>query len=274
VKYRRLVELAIRHAAYPAGRCSDLQITPSSSSSGTRALQRHRMLARSTPTGLVIAAQVSDDGPKVPFGNDLTLSFDLRVLDANFTRLTKLTSWSGIAAPTYRSTDPASGVLSLQAGPAGYAHPPGVAAVIEIVDVAPTWLTAPPTFTLEFEGRELLWAYYLLTSRSKTDAPRIEDAHPKSPMSFVHKKLTTTNTSASVDPVGARLLQRFPDRRCHRLLAKRPLAAEQVHRRELALYIGDEMLIQRLAPPSVHDFTIIQPKPSDPRESIYRVVEF
>jgi hypothetical protein len=146
-----------------------------------------------------------------------------------------------------------------------------VLARIDIPSVSPEWLKAPPTFTLDFAPREVVWVYYLLTKRAQGDEPRIEDGDRKHPLAFVRKRLTAGNTPVSADPVGARLLQRNPGHRCHRLTSKRPVAWRQIARRQLSLYLGDELLIRELATPALQNSSILA-KPM--RETLYRVVVY
>lgn len=289
MRYERLFDVQIRHAAYPAGRSSELQLVPSvARASGVRALARHRLLSRPRPLGLEVTGQAADLQPAIAFGQ-LTLSFDLRVLGTDFTSLTDLSAWSNIAAPILRVAPDhdgkAGGPLQVSASAPGVRHPVGVAAVVEIV-ANPAWHAAPPTFTFEFEAREVLWAYYLVTSRPKGATPRIQDGDSKHPLTFVRKQLTLANTSASVDPIGRRMLERYPDRRCFRMLSKRQLAVQRTARRQLALYLGDELLIRELATPSIHSFTSITRTSPELRDSsppdrgtsepnsLYRVVEY
>jgi hypothetical protein len=116
-----------------------------------------------------------------------------------------------------------------------------------------------------------VWVYYLLTKRPAGSEPHIEDGDKKQPLAFVRKRLTVANTPANVDPVGARLVQRNPGLQCHRLVSKRPVAWRQTARRQLSLYLGDELLIRELATPPLQNSSILA-KPA--RETLYRVVVY
>jgi hypothetical protein len=284
VRYLPLFLLQVRHTGYPDGRCEHVHIVPRSDHpSGERALARHRLLARTRPQGTEVMASVEGQDetlrPTIAL-DDLTLGFELRVTGSSFAANTDLSAWTatGTEIPHYVSTE---GQLQL-ATPSRLSDPQlrpvakpaatsSVLAQIDILGANAAWLSAPPTFTLEFEPRQAVWVYYLLTKRAQGIDPRIEDGDHKHPLAFVRKRLTAANTPASADPIGARLLQRNPGHRCHRMTSKRPVAWRQTARRQLSLYLGDELLIRELATPPLENSAILA-KPQ--RETFYRVVVY
>jgi hypothetical protein len=291
MRYQPLFRLQVRHGGYPDGRCDHLQIVPRTDHpSGERALARHRLLVRTHPHVTEVMTRVDGQGAALAF-DQLTLGFELRATGSDFAGNTDLSAWAGVAGlPRYigeagrpgpelsregRETrlqlDAAQRVAEPQRHSPATSRAATVLARIDIVDASTAWLSAPPTFTLEFAPRQSLWVYYLLTQRTHGDDPHIEDGDRKHPLAFVRKRLTAANTPASADPIGARLMQRNPGHRCHRLVSKRPVAWRQAARRQLSLYLGDELLIRELATPSLHNSAILA-KPQ--RETIYRVVVY
>jgi hypothetical protein len=271
VRYQPLFMLQVRHAGYPDGRCDHVQLVARSDHpSGERALARHRLLVRTRPHGIEVMARVEGQGaelrPTVALDR-LSLGFELRAIGSGFATNTDLAAWANTTGVPHYVTD--AGQLQLASpGPSAAAN---VLARIDVHDVSAAWLAEPPTFTLEFAPRSTLWVYYLLTKRGQGEDPHIEDGDRKHPLAFVRKRLTAANTPASVDPIGARLLQRNPEHRCHRLVSKRPVAWRQTARRQLSLYLGDELLIRELATPSLQNSAILA-KPR--RETLYRVVVY
>jgi hypothetical protein len=261
--------LEVRHAGYPDGRCDDLRIVARSDPSGERALARHRLLVRARPRGIEVAARMESDTRPVVELDNLTLGFELRATGSAFAANTDLSAWAGPGTPRHAVR---KGSLEL-VDRSPHSPAPGVLALIDI-DVRSAYLSAPPTFTLELASRETLWAFYLLTKRTQNEAPRIEDSHRTDPLAFTGKRLTAATTPASADPIGARLLERNPDHRCHRFVSKRPVAWQQAARRQLSLYLGDELLIRELDTPSAQSSTILALARAKPRETLYRVVVY
>lgn len=278
MRYQPLFMLQVRHAGYPDGRCDHVQLVARGDHpSGERALARHRLLVRTRPHGIEVMARVEGQGdelrPTVAL-DGLSLGFELRAIGSGFATNTDLSAWANTTGVPHYVAD--AGQLQLaelaelaeSSGPSAGA---GVLARIDVLAVRAAWLAEPPTFTLEFTARSALWVYYLLTKRGQGEDPHIEDGDRKHPLGFVRKRLTAANTPASVDPIGARLLQRNPEHRCHRLVSKRPVAWRQTARRQLSLYLGDELLIRELATPSLQNSAILA-KP--PRETLYHVVVY
>lgn len=270
MRYQLLFVLQVRHAGYGDGRCEHAQIVARSDPSGERALARHRLLVRARPHGIEVLARVDGQGDALRSTvalETLSLGFELRAIGSDFATNTDLSAWANTTGVPQFETH--AGQLQLtESGPSAE---PGVLARIDVHGVSESWLAAPPTFTLELAPRSTLWVYYLLTKRGQGEDPHIEDGDRKHPLAFVRKRLTAANTPASVDPIGAGLLQRNPEHRCHRLVSKRPVAWRQAARRQLSLYLGDELLIRELATPSSRNFAMLA-KP--PRETLYHVVVY
>jgi hypothetical protein len=281
VRYQPLFMLQVRHSGYPDGRCDNLAIAPRTDhASGERALARHRLLARTRGHVTEVMARAEGQAetlrPTVAL-DALTLGFELRTTGSGFASNTDLSAWAAVTGmPHYVNEAGHLQLVTAQRLAASHVQPasariPTVLAHIEIVGANAKWLASPPTFTLEFAPRQVLWVYYLLTKRTQGDDPHIEDGDRKHPLAFVRKRLTAANTPASADPIGARLLQRNPEHRCHRLVSKRPVAWRQAARRQLSLYLGDELLIRELATPSLDNSAQLA-KPA--RETLYRVVVY
>jgi hypothetical protein len=274
MRYQPLFMLQVRHSGYPDGRCDHLQIVPRTDyPSGERALARHRLLARTRGHVTEVMARVEGQGetlrPAVAL-DALTLGFELRAAGSGVAANTDLSAWADVTGLPHYVNEAGQLQLVSHVQPA-LTRIPTVLAHIDVVGANATWLASPPTFTLELAPRQVLWVYYLLTKRTQGDDPHIEDGDRKHPLAFVRKRLTAANTPASADPIGARLLQRNPEHRCHRLVSKRPVAWRQAARRQLSLYLGDELLIRELATPSLDNSAKLA-KPA--RETLYRVVVY
>lgn len=272
MKHRRLFDLRVRHAFHDGGVCPDVTLAPRTRlPDGARALARHRLRAIARPDGLEIVAEVGPDDKPLIDPTGLQLGFDVRVTGPDFAHYTDASAWRSFPCPTYRGDSPAGGTLSLTTGPEG--HPPDVAAAVEIRAIAPGWLAAPPRFWLDLPAREALWVYYLVTARPNGSPPEIKDGEPARDLAF-SRTLLSSETAAG-DPVGAGLLARHPDRRCFRMVSERPLACRRAPLRQLALYLGDELLLRELPNPAISSHATLRVEPQEqPRPSLFRVIEY
>jgi hypothetical protein len=272
VKHRRLFDLRVRHAFHEGGVCPDVRVEPRTRlPDGARALARHRLHAVPRPDGLEIVAEVGDDDTPLIDPTGLQIGFDVRVTGPDFAHYTDPSTWKNFPRPTYRGSSPAGGTLSLASGPEG--HPPDVAAAVEIAGVAPGWLAAPPRFYLDLPAREALWVYYLVTTRPNGHPPEIKDGEPARNLAFTRTLLSPAETAG--DPVGAGLLARHPDRRCFRMISERPVACRRAPLRQLALYLGDELLLRELSNPPISSHATLRVEPQEqPRPSLFRVIEY
>lgn len=274
MKHRRLFDLRVRHAYDGGGGCPDLQIVPRAwHPSGARALTRHRLLALPRPGGLEVACEVGGDGQPTIALSDLTLGFDVRVTGPDFAHYTDPAVWQDITRPTYRGSSADGGPLALGAG--ALAYPPDVAAAIEVSGLSAAWLAAPPRFYLDLPARSAHWVYYLLTARPNGLPPTITDGEPARALVFARALLSFDTTTAADDPVGHRLLARHPDRRCFRMLSDRTIACRRAPVRQLALYLGEELLLRELSNPPVSSHATVKVEPDEPpRPSLFRVIEY
>lgn len=270
MKHRRLFDLRVRHAFHDGGACPDIALEPRTRlPDGARALARHRLHAVIRPDGLEIVAEVGDGDRPLIDPTGLQLGFDVRVTGPEFAHYTD--AWRDFPRPVYRGSAPAGGVLSLASGPEG--HPPGVAATVEIAGISPAWLAAPPRFVLDLPAREALWVYYLVTARPNGHPPEIKDGEPARGLAFARALLSPE--AAAGDPVGAGLLARHPDRRCFRMISDRPIACRRAPLRQLALYLGDELLLRELPNPASSSHATLKVEPQEqPRPSLFRVIEY
>lgn len=275
MKHRRLFDLRIRHAFHEDGGCPELRIEPRAwHPTGARALARHRLRAIPRPDGIEVVAEVDGDGkPTIALSDDLTLAFDVRVTGPDFAHYTDPAAWAATARPTYRSSSPDGGPLTLGAG--ALAPPQGTDASVEIAGASAAWLAKPPRFFIDLPARQAHWAFYLLTARPNGLPPTIRDGEAARALGFARALLSPDDLAAADDPVGHRLLARHPDRRCFRLTSDRPIACRRAPIRQLALYLGEELLLRELAnPPITHHATLRVEPDKPPRPSLFRVIEY
>jgi hypothetical protein len=272
VKYQTLFELRVSHDGFPDGRCTDVRIEPRVwEPNGTRALERHRLLARPRPDGLDVLGPVDDRGRPFLDFEDLTLSFDLRASGGELALRTDLEPLRNLAAPTFRRARSGS-ELKLRDGETTL--PAGVLAGIEITDVDASWLRSPRQLVVPLAARQALWVYYLLTER-RGESPRIVDNDPQRSLQFASEPLTDAAALAESDPVGAGLLARNGGRICYRLTSDRPLTSLRAPLRGLALHRGDQLLVADLpGPPIRNHATLALAAGSKPRDALYSVLNY
>lgn len=274
MRHRRLFDLRVRHAFFDGGACPDLRLAPRTwQPDGARALARHRLLALPRPDGLEVVVEVgADDTPTIDLTN-LQLGFDVAITGPDFAHYTELAVWRNFPRPLYRGTSPAGGTLALAS--AATDHPNGVAATVEIAGISAAWLTAPPNFFLDLPARAAHWAFYLLTTRPNGLPPEIKDGEAARALAFERTLLAPDAALAADDPVGHRLLAQNPDRRCFRMISDRPIACRRAPVRQLALYLGDELLLRELSNPSISSHATLKVDPNEqPRPSLFRVIEY
>lgn len=274
MKHRRLFDLRVRHGFFADGGCPDLAIEPSARHpGGARALARHRLLALPRPDGLEVLAEVGGDGDPTIALTDLSLRFDLRVSGPDFAHYTDSSAWQDLLGPTWGGSSADGGPLVLGAGAGD--HPPDVVAAVVVSGLSAAWLAAPPRFFLDLKAREALWVYYLLTTRPNGQPPAIRDGELARALGFARVQLSPDNAAAADDPVGHRLLARYPERRCFRMISDRPIACRRAPVRQLALYLGEELLLRELSNPSIHSHATLRVEPNaEPRPSLFRVIEY
>lgn len=270
MRHQTLFELRARHDGYPDGRCTGVRIEPRGwEPNGTRALERHHLLARPRPDGLDVLGRVDERGRPFLAFDDLTLSFDLLVRDSDLVLRTDLEPLRRLAAPTWRRARSGS-ELKLREGETPL--PAGVLAGIELTAVNASWLRNPRSFVVPFEPRQALWVYYLLTER-KGEPPRIVDSDGQRGLQFASEPLTDAAALAESDPVGADLLARHGARTCYRLTSDRPLASAPL--RGLTLHRGDQLLVADLPNPPIRNHaTLALAAGSKPRDALYSVLEY
>jgi hypothetical protein len=272
MKHQTLLELRVTHDGYPDGRCTDVRIEPRAwEPNGTRAMERHRLLARTRPGGLDVLGRLDERGRPFLDFDDLMLSFDLLVSDGELALRTDLEPLRKLTAPTFRRARSGSG-LKLREGETML--PAGVLAGVEITDIDASWLRNPRQFEVPLAARQALWVYYLLTER-KGEPPRIVDNDPQRGLQFASEPLTDAAALAENDPVGANLLARHGARTCYRLISDRPLASLRASLRGLALHRGDQLLVADLpGPPIRNHATITLAADSKPRDALYSVLNY
>jgi hypothetical protein len=270
VRHQTLLELRVTHDGYPGGRCTGVRVEPSAwHPAGTRALERHRLLARPRPDGLDVLGRVDERGRPFIELADLTLRFDLHARDAELALRTDLAPLLRLAAPTFRRAR--SGTeLKLRDG--DVALPAGMLAGVELAGVGASWLRSARRFTVPLPARQALWVYYLVTQH-KGEPPRIVDSDGERALRFHSEPLTDAAVVTASDPVGAALLARHAARTCYRLTSDRPLAGAPV--RGLSLHRGDLLLAAELPSPSLRNHaTLAPPDGSRPRDALYHVLEY
>jgi hypothetical protein len=272
VKYQTLLELRVAHDGYPDGRCTGVRIAPRDwEPTGTRALERHRLLARPRPDGLDVLGRLDERGRPFLDFDDLTLSFDLLVSDGELALRTDLEPLRKLAAPTFRRARSGS-ELKLREGETRL--PAHVLAGVELTDVDASWLRSPRLFVVPLEARQALWVYYVLTER-RGEPPRIVDSDGQRGLQFASEPLTDATALAESDPVGADLLTRHGAQICYRLTSDRPLASLRAPLRGLALHRGDQLLVTDLPSPSIRNHaTLVLAAGSKPRDALYSVLTY
>jgi len=266
VRHAPLFSVAIGHEYLAGAPSPDLEISPHDGQDGARALARHRLIARPRPGELQVLAPLDpDDRPVVTIAN-LPLRFDLRVTGPDFASYTDTRNWP--QNPRFHGTT--SGPLALAAGPP-LAH--GVVASLEIAGVDASWLAAPRRFTLALPATNPHWVFYTLTARPGDVLPEIRDDEPGRGIAFTRVPLADVDPSE--DLVGHRLAARNPGRRAFRFTSVEPVPTRRAARRQLALYLGGDLLLRELPCPSIHSPTTIRAQsPAEPRESLFRVIEY
>ena len=215
MKLAAIFGLTIRHAYYADGACPDFAVEPAPDTE--RLLKNCRCVLKSRPDGLLIVAELSDQGlPVIAVDAAAKFRFNLRQQNGDFPLFTDLSAIHQVAAPLYvpGGTDISKGgslTLTAQADPLEY----GVFAAVEIpgsVFASPaSW---PVQFVVDFQPKKARWMYYCVTDLKLTgkDLRLVDNGTPGTPLVFSPSNRTDlTQSPDAADALASQLANRYPD---------------------------------------------------------------
>jgi len=275
MKYTPLFQIGLRRGGSTptpiGGGTLALQAT-ATDASGVRALQRHRLLVRPQPDGLVVLTGLADDGtPFLPLA-DLTLRFDLIRTDPLLGFAFDLTPLLSLRDPTFRIV-PAAFDLQLSERAPGPPSPASADRVawVEISSITSAWIQAPPRFVLSLQPRQVRWVYYVVTQRTDK-LPSITDSVPTRALEFEVTPLARTSTELAQDRVAQVLVAGNPEGRVYRLSSKRSPPLDGKSQVGLRLLLDGQRYISDLPPPPLQQVMNLPVLNSAPLDALYRVI--
>jgi hypothetical protein len=275
MKFTPLFQIALRRGgSTPAPIGGDrLVLQPTATdASGERALQRHRLLLRPQPDGLVVLTGLADGGtPFLPLA-DLTLRFDLIRTDPLLGVAFDLTPLLALRHPTFRNA-PAAFDLQLAERAPGPPSPPSADRVawVEITSITSAWIQAPPRFVLSLQPRQVRWVYYVVTQRTDK-IPSITDSVPTRALEFEVTPLASASTALAQDRVAQVLVARSPEGRVYRLSSKRSPPLDGKSQVGLRLLLDGQRYISDLPPPPTDQVMNLPVLNGTPLDALYRVI--
>jgi hypothetical protein len=275
VKFSSLFQIAHRRGGSsptPIG-ADTLALRPTANDpSGVRALQRHRLLVRPQPDGLVVLTGLAEDGtPLIPLAN-LTLGFDLIRTDPLLGLAFDLAPLLSLRHPTFSHAPPAL-ELQLVERPPDTPSPPPVdrLARVQIGSISPVWIQAPPRFVLSLQPRQVRWVYYVVTQRTNR-IPSITDSLPARALEFDVTPLAAASSELAQDRVAQALVAGSPDARVYRLSSKRSPPLDGTAQAGLRLLLDGQRYISDLPPPPPQQLMTLQVLNSAPLDALYRII--
>lgn len=287
MKFTPLFQIGLRWGGStpnPIGRETLVLQPTADDESGVRALQRHRLLVRQQPDGLVVLTGLAEDGtPFLPLAN-LTLRFDLIRMDPLLGFALILTPLLSLRHPTFRNAPPSLELqLAERAGapsapslpgatPAPQSPPPADhLAWVEIGSISSAWIQAPPRFVLSPQPRQVRWVYYVVTQRSNK-IPSITDSVPARALEFEVTPLAAATSELAQDRVAQVLVAGSPEARVYRLSSKRSPPLEGTAQAGLRLLLDGQRYISDLPPPPSNQVMNLPVLNSTPLDALYRVI--
>ena len=215
MKLAAIFGFSIRHSYYADGVCPDFVLEPTSDTD--RLLRNCRCVLKSRPDGLLVVAELSDQGvPVIAVEPAAKFRFNCRLQNADFPLFTDLSAIHQQAAPLYAlgGADVTKGgalTLTTQAVPLEN----GVFAVVEIpgsVFASPgSW---PVQFEVDFQPKKARWMYYCVTDLKLTgkDLRLVDNGTPGPPLLFSPSNRTDLIQSPdAADALASQLANRYPD---------------------------------------------------------------
>jgi hypothetical protein len=287
MKYKPLFEVSIVHPYYEDERCPDIRVVASAESEAL--LRRHHAVLKDRSDGALVVVAVKDDGaPFRPFPAGASLTFDLRVVHADFHLMTDTAAIKAMAGPVYTNaagqSPLASGALSLvdRGANAAERRDRSVLARLEIAGLSGFMPSMPPaSFRVAFDARKARWVYYVVTdvpAETTTGALRIVDADPApSGGALVFGELNARDLVATPDandPVARALAARFPGKRRIRFVSDAPVAASARGRKYIEFRTNGISVEETLPNPSIAAYTRVEVgEPAAPVDAWYGVIE-
>jgi hypothetical protein len=275
MKFTPLFQIALRRGGStptPIGGDTLAPLSSATDASGVRALQRHRLLARPQPDGLVVLTGLADDRtPFLPLA-DLTLRFELIRTDPLLGVAFDLTPLLALRHPTFRNALPAFD-LQLAEGAPGPPSPPSADRVawVEISSITSAWIQAPPRFVLSLQPRQVRWVYYVVTQRTDK-IPSITDSVPTRALEFEVTPLAAASSDLAQDRVAQALVAGSPEGRVYRLSSKRSPPLDGKSQVGLRLLLGGQRYISDLPPPPTDQVMNLPVLNGTPLDALYRVI--
>lgn len=252
--------------------------------SGMRALQRHRLLVRQQPDGLVVLTGLAENGTTFLPISDLRLRFELLRIDPMVGYVLNLAPLLSLRYPTFRNVPQALELelaepVGIQVSPSlpssqSPPQPPAPAnrlASVEIDSIASSWGQSPRRFVLTLQPREVRWVYYVTTRRTNK-IPSITDSVPARGLEFEVTPLTAASNELAQDRVGQVLVAGSPEGKVYRLSSKRSPPLDGKALAGLQLLLDGQRYISDLPPPPSDQVMNLPVLNSPPLDALYRVI--
>lgn len=275
MKFTPLFQIALRRGGStptPIGGDTLALHSTATDAAGVRALQRHRLLVRPQPDGLVVLTGLADDGTLFLPLADLTLRFDLIRTDPLLGSAFDLAPLLSLRHPTFRNV-PAAVDLQLAERAPGPPSSPSADRVawVEISLITSAWIQAPPRFVLSLQPRQVRWVYYIVTQRTDR-IPSITDSVPARALEFEVTSLASASTELAQDRVAQVLVAGSPEGRVYRLSSKRSPPLDGKAQVGLRLLLDGQRYISDLPPPPSDQAMNLPVQNGTPLDALYRVI--
>jgi hypothetical protein len=270
MKFLPFIDVQLLHEYYLDRRCADFWIEPTLATQ--RLLNNYRCTLKATPNGVRLFTTETDTGvPLIPWRDNLTFAFHLRLRNPDFALFTNLTAISRTVDPVYTNVgippgNPAQ--LSLRSREAQPPDPSkgrqpqsttGVFADIELHYNAPLpdAVLGPVVFQVQFEAKRARWNYYVITD---TTAGRLHvEDKAAMPLRFSDNNRTDLNAQPDhSDTIASAIAEQYPQMQRLRFVSDDLISCQEAVRKTIQLRSESNQLGGALPNPSFRNYTTMQ----------------
>jgi len=228
MSHAKLFGIVVRHGYYSDGLCADFALAPTGETE--KLLRNHRCVVKPMAYGADIYVETEEDGkPKIAFGQDATLSFELRL------KTPELPLFTDATLPQENSDFQISYRSRLTDG------------FFAKVDIKRDFnQTDTANVEIGFSAKKIHWVYFLITDQGGLD----KDFSIASPPS---QKITWKPLDAT-DRISQKLTGQYPSMRCLPFASEQPIPCRESGLRHVQLLFGGNTIIESLPNPSWRDY--------------------
>ena len=254
-----LVAIGLTHSYYNKKLCSDFEVAPTSDTA--RLMQNHRCVLKPKSNGAEIYVETDDASkPKIPFQQNATLSFELRLKNPEFMLFTELMRTDG-SSLTHPSTEVSGAQIS-------YAEEMADKFFARIDIQRDFNLIEGKDVAIAFSAKQVYWVYYLVT----------DQAGPTADFSVVGQdsQATTWKRLDGTDRISQHLMSQYQANiKVLRFASEQAIRLRESGLKQIQLLFGGNKIIDSLPNPSRRNYFQTEMEAGEGSvDAIFQVVKF